>query len=203
MKKFRLFFNPIEGRKKWLNQQVAQGMRLKKPGRFFYTFEKTSESYAYDVQYIGYMANSKRKDYEAFLQELNLQHWSAPINQGKFSLGAVRFRPYARGMGKLATAPGMINKEILIVEKHTADQSFAIFNDRESSLENLRERRKPYLYTGIFMLVFILCMILSPSMEASLAPWVMIILGAFIAYCCYFIVFLGGQIRQLTEKNDA
>jgi hypothetical protein len=149
------------------------------------------------------MANSKRKEYQSFLDDLKLRYWSAPINLGKFSLGAVRFRPYARGMGKVATAPGIINKEILILEKQTEDQSFAVFNDRESAVENLQERRKPYLYTGIFLLVFILYMVLSPSMEAELAPWIMIILGAFIAYCFYFVVFLGVQIRQLMGRNDA
>ncbi|NLJ75175.1 MAG: DUF2812 domain-containing protein [Firmicutes bacterium] len=196
MRKFRLFINPVEGRKKWLNEQASKGLRLKHAGRFLYTFEPSAEPYEYDVQYIGYMANWDRKEYESFLQQLDFNYWTVSINVGKFAFGSVRLRPYARGVGKVATSPGMIGQELMILEKRSDGKPFDVFSDEESVLESLQERQKPYLYTSALLAVFlwyIVFVLQDPT-------WILILPGLLLLYCLYFAVLLGKMIRKQRER---
>lgn len=116
MNKIRVFMNPIEGRERYINQIASEGYRLVKSGSILHEFEKTNSDYKYSVQYVGYMSNTERKKYSDFLKEMNLKVFTAPLNIGKFSLGNVKLRPYNSPKAMIATYPGMINKEILIIE---------------------------------------------------------------------------------------
>jgi hypothetical protein len=147
IKKFRIFLNPIEGQEKWLNEKAAEGFRLSRVGRFFYEFEKCNPNqYKYAVDYIGNNSNAQRKEYESFLDEMGINYFEKPLNIGQFSIGKVKCRPYANKGGKVATSWGMINRELLILEKEYNGKTFKIYSNVEDKIQALKERRKPHLY---------------------------------------------------------
>lgn len=156
IKKFRIFLNPIEAQEKWLNEKSAEGLKLLKAGRFFYEFEKCkSNQYQYAVDYIGNNSNANRKEYERFLDEMGLKYFEKPMNIGQFSIGKVKCRPYANKGGRVATSWGMINREILILEKENNGKPFNIYSNVEDKIQAMKERRKPHIY----MLTFVLFML--------------------------------------------
>lgn len=154
IKKFRIFLNPIEGQEKWLNEKSAEGLRLSKVGRFFYEFEQCKNNqYQYAVDYIGNNSNAKRKEYESFLDEVGINYFEKPLNIGQFSFGKVKCRPYANKGGKLATSWGMINRELLILEKECNGKPFEIYSNAEDKIQALKERRKPHIYLFILIIL--------------------------------------------------
>ena len=116
MNKIKIFLNPIEGREEYLNHIASEGYRLVKSGSIIHEFEKTNSDHRYAVEYIGYMNNKERKKYTEFLNGMNLKVFTAPLNIGKLSFGNIKLRPYNSPKSMIATSPGMINKEILIIE---------------------------------------------------------------------------------------
>lgn len=154
IKKFRIFLNPIEGQEKWLNEKAAEGLRLLKVGRFFYEFEQCKiNQYQYAVDYIGNNSNAQRKEYESFLDEVGINYFEKPLNIGQFSFDKVKYRPYANKGGKLATSWGMINRELLILEKECNGKPFNIYSNVEDKIQALKERRKPHIYLFILFLL--------------------------------------------------
>ena len=148
MNKCRIFLNPIEGREDFINAIAEKGYRLVKSGSLIHKFEKTDGNFTYAVQYIGYMNNKERKEYLDFLNDLDLRTMDAPLNIGKFSLGNVRLRPYNPPKSMVATSPGMINKEILIIESN-GQEKLPIFTDKEGRNEDLDRRKAPYRYLAL------------------------------------------------------
>ncbi|MDO5714870.1 MAG: DUF2812 domain-containing protein [Tissierellia bacterium] len=147
----RIFFNPIEGREKYLNEMASKGYRLIKSGSIFHKFEKTNNhDRKYSVQYVGHLSNKKRIEYEDFIKNLNVKSTSAPLNIGKVTLGNVRYRPYHN---TIATSPGAINKEILILECEKGKE-IPVFTDKESKLEDLKNRKRVNIYTFVVGLLF-------------------------------------------------
>ena len=60
-------------------------------------------------RHVLHSANSachKEKEYKVFYKNINLN----------YSIGKVRWRPFAGKYGRIATSPGNFNKELLIVE---------------------------------------------------------------------------------------
>lgn len=156
IKKFRIFLNPIEAQEKWLNEKSAEGLKLSKAGRFFYEFEKCkTNQYQYAVDYIGNNSNDNRKEYERFLDEVGIKYYEKPMNIGQFSIGKVKCRPYANKGGKVATSWGMINRELLILEKENNGKPFNIYSNVEDKIQALKERRKPHIYMLIFALLMV------------------------------------------------
>ena len=155
MNRIRVFMNPIEGREKYINQIASEGYRLVKSGSILHEFEKTNSDYKYSVQYVGYMSNTERKKYSDFLKEMNFKVFTAPLNIGKFSLGNVKLRPYNSPEAMIATYPGMINKEILIIESD-GNKEIPVFSDRESKNLDINRRKAPYYYlitTSVLLMV--------------------------------------------------
>ena len=155
MNRIRVFMNPIEGREKYINQIASEGYRLVKSGSILHEFEKTNSDYKYSVQYVGYMSNTERKKYFDFLKEMNFKVFTAPLNIGKFSLGNVKLRPYNSPKGMIATYPGMINKEILLIESD-GNKEIPVFSDRESKNLDINRRKAPYYYlitTSVLLMV--------------------------------------------------
>lgn len=145
MNKIRIFLNPIEGREKYLNRIASEGYRLVKSGSVLHEFEKTNADYRYAVEYIGYMNNMERKEYTKFLNEMNLKVFTAPLNIGKISFGNVKLRPYNSPGSMIATSPGVINKEILIIESD-GNKEIPVFSDKESRDLDFKRRKAPYYY---------------------------------------------------------
>ncbi|SHH04283.1 Protein of unknown function [Anaerosphaera aminiphila DSM 21120] len=154
MKKFHIFLNPIESREGWLNKVAKNGYKLKYVyGGLIYEFEKADNAVKYAVQYIGNMNNVKRVNYENFLSEMNYSVWSVPLNLGSLSIGRFKWRPYATVGGQITTSSGMINREILIIEKISSEENFKLFTSVESNLSDLKFRRRINIYLFIISLL--------------------------------------------------
>lgn len=160
-KRLRIFMNPIENQEKWLNNKAAEGLKLLKAGSIFYEFEKCKPGqYQYAVDYVGNMSDQQRIEYEKFLDDMDISYYQKSLNIGQFSLGRVKYRPYANRGGKLATSKGMINKEILILEKENSGSTFNIYNNLKDKIVALKERMKPHYYLLIFIVLVELYFIL-------------------------------------------
>ena len=154
MNKIKIFLNPIEGREKYLNHIASEGYRLVKSGSIIHEFEKTNSDHRYAVEYIGYMNNKERKKYTEFLNGMNLKVFTAPLNIGKLSFGNIKLRPYNPPKSMIATSPGMINKEILIIETD-GSKEIPIFSDRDSKNLDINRRKAPYYYLLFFSVLLI------------------------------------------------
>lgn len=153
-RKFRIFLNPIEGQAKWLNQRAKEGFKLSKAGKFIYELKECKPNqYQYTVDYIGNKSNRERKDYENFLEEVGISYYEKPINLGQFSIGRVKYRPYENKGGKFATSEGMLNREILILEKENNGKPFNIYTNIKDKIIALKERRKPHIYLFVFIII--------------------------------------------------
>jgi len=154
IREFRLFLNPVDGLEKWLNKKAKEGLRLSKVQRCIYEFERCKPGqYQYAVDYIGNKSDAERKEYESLLDEIGIRYFEKPLNLGQFAVGKIRYRPYANKGGKWATSRGMINRELLILEKKNDGKPFEIYSNIEDRIAALRERRKPHFYLIGFVLL--------------------------------------------------
>lgn len=158
------------------------------------------------------MSNRERKDYESFLREGGYTFWNIAMNMGQFSIGCVKWRPYASAGGQLATSPGMINKEILVIEKKKGNQSFRVFTNMKSSIQDLKRRRRAYIYLFLllaFVSVWRFAPVAFPSVQwtwisyrLELSNMILLpILGIGFLYSIWFIVFLSGHIMKQKKEE--
>ncbi len=177
MNKIKIFLNPIEGREEYLNHIANEGYRLVKSGSIIHEFEKTNSNYRYAVEYIGYMNNKERKNYTEFLNGMNLKVFTAPLNIGKLSFGNIKLRPYNSPKSMIATSPGMINKEILIIETD-GSKEIPIFSDRDSKNLDINRRKAPYYYILFFSVILIVLGLLKVIDYKSIILGVILIIFA-------------------------
>lgn len=211
MRKFKLFMNPVEGQAHWLNEQAKNGWKLSKVGRLFYEFEPSNPGeYQYAVDYIGNKSNQERIKYEEFISEMNITYYEKPINLGHFSIGKVKYRPFADKGGKIATSRGMINRELLILEKKNDGEPFAIYSNITDKIEALKERRKPHIYFIVFTLLMGLYIYYTRKPFFSFTLWnyhnehfkgMLAVLGLLSVKSVIRVLQLSLAIRGLREKR--
>ena len=136
------------------------------------------------------------------------------MNLGQFSAGKFQYRPYANPGGKWATSRGMINREILILERENDGKPFDIYSNVKDKITALRERRKPHLYLSSFVLLMELYMnligrslldisYLSNRNSSFLSNATLsILLGAIGIISIARMVQLSLSIKTLKEKRD-
>lgn len=182
MNKIKIFLNPIEGREEYLNHIASEGYRLVKSGSIIHEFEKTNSDHRYAVEYIGYMNNKERKKYTEFLNGMNLKVFTAPLNIGKLSFGNIKLRPYNSPKSMIATSPGMINKEILIIETD-GSKEIPIFSDRDSKNLDINRRKSPYYYLlFISVLLIVLGLLKVIDYKSIILGVILIIFTSFSLY---------------------
>ncbi len=165
---FRYFFDFLDGQERWLNSMANQGYRLKKCGRMTYTFDKCgSDEYEYAVEFVGDKAYSQAKDYRRYLEGMGFRTFTKNINLN-FSYGKARWRPYAKGMGQIATSPGGFNKELLILEKKKDGRPFELHTDVQDKLDTYRAARRVYIW-AVFLIFGLTAMTFIPGVS-SLSP---------------------------------
>lgn len=148
---FRYFFDFLDGQEKWLNRMADKGYRLKKCGKIAYAFDACMPGeYEYAVEFVGDKSYSKAEDYRRYLEGMGLRTFTKNINLN-FSYGKVRWRPYAKGMGQIATSPGIFNKELLIVEKKKDGKPFEMHTDVHDKLDAYKAVRHAYFWTVLIM----------------------------------------------------
>lgn len=153
-KVYRYFFGFFDSQEKWLNNMSAKGWRLVKTTKLSYEFEACYPSeYEYCVEFIGHKSYRKAQEYKQYLEEIGYKTFTKNININ-YSIGKVRWRPWAEGAGQIATTPGSYNKELLIVErsKNSDSKPFPLHTDYHDLVQYYKSIRNLYLSTLIFIL---------------------------------------------------
>lgn len=148
---YRYFSDFISGQEKWLNRMAEEGFRLKKCGLISYTFENCRPGeYEYAVEFAGERSYKKALDYRGFLESAGFRTFTKNINLN-ISFGKVKWRPYGKGAGQLATSPGSINKELLILEKKKDGRPFELHTDFQDKLNTYKTVQRVYLYSVLLL----------------------------------------------------
>lgn len=212
---FKIFLSPMGSQENWLNQMAEKGLRLDNVGRFFYTFNNCKPNeYQYAIDYVGNKSYKDLKEYQQFLEEIGIKYYEKPINIGQFSWRKARLRPFANKGGKVATSKGMINRELLILEKKNDGKPFEVYSNIEDKIYRLKEIRKPLIYGEACTLFFIIMTIFmeKPIFEFSL--WsvkgndvknnylLLGLLGVAFIYLLMKLIQVSRSIKALKDKGQ-
>ena len=151
MKKYRFFGSFLDAQEDWLNKMSAQGYRLIRVGKLLYEFEScTPDEVQYHVEFIGEKSHDKAEDYKRFLEELGYRVFYKNINLG-YSIGKLRYRPWAEKGGRIATKSTTYDREVLIVEKSNDGDPFDMHTSKNDIIWYYSKLRNPWLW---FFVIF-------------------------------------------------
>lgn len=140
-KVYRFFGGLLTAQENWLNRMSERGYRLIRTGKLLYEFEECKPGQVrYCVEFIGQKSKERAGDYRDFLEQMGYAVFYKNINLN-YSIGKVRWRPWAEKGGRVATNATTFNRELLIVGKENDGKPFALhttYEDRESYYSNLR-----------------------------------------------------------------
>lgn len=138
---YRFFGGLLTAQEKWLNKMSERGYRLVKTGKMLYEFERCKPGQVkYCVEFIGQKSGAGAKDYHDFLEGIGYKVFYKNINLN-YSVGKVRWRPWAEKGGRIATNVTTFDRELLIVEKADDGKPFELhtsYEDKASYYINLR-----------------------------------------------------------------
>lgn len=153
-KYYRFFGGLLTAQANWLNKMSEKGYRLIRTGKMLYEFEECKPNQVkYCVEFIGQKSKYNAKDYHDFLEDMGYKVFYKSINLN-YSIGKVRWRPWAEKGGRIATNATTFNRELLIVEKANDGKSFELhtsYEDKESYYSNLRN---PWLLMVLMFAIF-------------------------------------------------
>lgn len=151
---YRFFGGLLTAQANWLNKMSEKGYRLVRTGKMLYEFEECNPNQVkYCVEFIGEKSKDNAKDYHNFLEDMGYKVFYKNINLN-YSVGKVRWRPWAEKGGHIATNNTTFNRELLIVEKENDGKPFELhtsYEDKEKYYSNLRN---PWLLMLIMLAVF-------------------------------------------------
>ncbi|QSX05530.1 DUF2812 domain-containing protein [Sedimentibacter sp. zth1] len=184
----RYFFCFIESQQKWLNEMSSKGYRLINVGKLIYEFEKCKPNeYQYYIDFVAEKSVSELNNYKNFLEQIGYTVFSKNINLN-WSYGKIVFRPYGKGMGKLATSPGTYNKELLIVEKKHDGKPFELHTTKEDRINFYKKQRNACLTVSFLTLIlFVMTCIYSKSLNVS----------NIVAFCFFVIATILSIVLQI------
>lgn len=137
---YRFLGGLLTVQKNWLNKMAEKGYRLIRTGKLLYEFEKCKPGQVqYCVEFIGQKSKANAEDYHDFLEEMGYSVFYKNINLN-YSVGKVRWRPWAEIGGRIATNTTTFNRELLIVEKENDGKPFELhtsYEDRANYYSNL------------------------------------------------------------------
>ena len=138
---YRFFGGLLTAQANWLNKMSGKGYRLVHTGKIIYEFEECPpHQVIYRLEFIGQKSKDHAKDYNEFLTDMGYKVFYKNINLN-YSIGKVRWRPWAEKGGRIATNATTFNRELLIVEKENDGKPFELhtsFEDKEAYYANLR-----------------------------------------------------------------
>lgn len=160
-KKCYRFFGTLLGTQtRWLNRMAADGWRLVRTGKVLYEFESCEpDEYRYCVKFVAEMSKVNSEKYKAFLEDLGYTVFYKNANLN-YSVGKVRWRPWAENGARLATNGVTFNRELLIVEKKNDGKPFELHTTNEDRLRYAKKLRGPWMS---FAVLFLLCAVLMRS----------------------------------------
>ena len=153
-KYYRFFGGLLTAQANWLNKISEKGYRLIRTGKMLYEFEECEPNQVkYCVEFIGQKSKDNAKDYHDFLEDMGYKVFYKSINLN-YSIGKVRWRPWAEKGGRIATNATTFNRELLIVEKANDGKPFELhtsYEEKESYYSNLRN---PWLLMVLMFAIF-------------------------------------------------
>lgn len=142
---YRFFGALLSTQEKWLNKMAAKGYRLIRTEKMLYEFEQCKPGqYQYRMEFIGQKSKTKAEDYGTFLEDMGYRVFHKNINLN-YSVGKVRYRPWAEKGGRVATNGTTFNRELLIVEKETDGKPFELHTSFEDRAGYYGSLRNPWL----------------------------------------------------------
>ncbi|MBQ8448527.1 MAG: DUF2812 domain-containing protein [Clostridia bacterium] len=195
VKKYRYFGGFLNSQEKWLNDMAKKGYRLIKVGKLLYEFEACLPGqYQYALEFIAEKSKNEASQYKDFLEGCGYTVFYKNINLS-YSVGKVRFRPWAKGSGKLATGSTTYNRELFIVEKQNDGKPFELHTTAKDKIEYLEKWRNIWFtYFAMFALMSIL--FVGFSILAS------IILGAIGLVILLPLIMYQAKIIKMKKEAD-
>lgn len=154
-KKYYCFFwGLLTVQAKWLNKMSARGYRLMRTGKLLYEFEECEpDQVQYCVDFIGHKSKDNAQEYYDFLEDLGYKVFYKNINLN-YSVGKVRWRPWAEKGGRIAANSTTFNRELLIVEKENDGKPFELHTSFEDKKRYYCNLRNPWLLMLLMSVVF-------------------------------------------------
>ncbi len=151
---YHFFGGLLNAQANWLNKMSEKGYRLIRAGKMLYEFEECKPNEVkYCVEFIGEKSKENANDYFLFLEDMGYKVFFKNINLN-YSVGKVRWRPWAEKGGRIATNATTFNRELLIVEKENDGKPFELhtsYDDKENYYRNLRN---PWLLILLMFAIF-------------------------------------------------
>lgn len=108
---YHFFGGLLNAQANWLNKMSEKGYRLIRAGKMLYEFEECKPNEVkYCVEFIGEKSKENAKDYSLFLEDMGYKVFFKNINLN-YSVGKVRWRPWAEKGGRIATNTTTFNRE--------------------------------------------------------------------------------------------
>ena len=175
-KHFRFFGGFLDAQQNWLNQMAHKGFRLVGTGKMTYEFEPCApDEYQYAVEFVAQKSYKRETEYRAFLEDLSYRVFYKNANLN-FSIGKVKWRPYGRGMGQIATNPGSYNKELFLVEKKNDGRPFALHTTNADQAAYYKPLRNAWLTITAMLFAFAVWIYLDQGLVTA-AMLLLILLG--------------------------
>jgi len=144
-KYYRFYGGLLSAQERWLNRMAEKGFRLVRSEKLLYEFEECAQgAYQYCVDFIGHKSKQKAEDYASFLKDCGYSVFFKNINLN-YSVGKVRWRPWAEKGGQFATNDTTFNRELLIVEKANDGKPFELHTSYEDQAAYYNTLRNPWL----------------------------------------------------------
>ena len=150
MKKYCFFGSFLSAQEKWLNKMASKGYRLVRTEKLMYEFEECQPNeFQYHVEFIGEKSKEHAEEYKRFLEdEMGYRVMYKNINLN-YSVGKVRYRPWAEKGGRIATNSTTFNRELLIVEKENDEKPFELHTSYDDMISYYKILQKPWLFMAI------------------------------------------------------
>ena len=154
---YRFYFSFLQPQERFLNRMAAAGWRLVRTGKLQYEFEPCAPGeWEYRVEFVAALSWADNQDYAEFLRGLGYDVFHKNVNLN-WSVGKVQWRPYGKGLGQVATSPGAINKELLLVGKQRDGKPFQLHTTWADRARQQADFRNAWLALGLLLAVLMLC----------------------------------------------
>ena len=151
---YRFFGGLLAVQENWLNKMADRGYRLVRTGKLLYEFEPCNpKEFQYRIDFIGEKSKKDAIEYRNFLEDMGYRVFFKNINLN-YSIGKIRWRPWAEKGGRITTNGTTFNRELLIVEKKNNGKPFALHTSYEDQANYYANLRNPWLMVLILFGVF-------------------------------------------------
>ena len=144
-KYYRFYGGLLTAQERWLNRMAEKGFRLVRSEKMLYEFEECEPgAYQYRIEFVGHKSAQNAADYTSFLKDCGYCVFFKNINLN-YSVGKVRWRPWAEKGGQFATNKTTFNRELLIIEKTNDGKPFELHTSYEDQASYYITLRNPWL----------------------------------------------------------